>query len=194
MKAYGENYKKEYRDEHILKNGEVLVIRTPVEDDAEHLIEQMKTVDCETKFLAREPGEFSFTVEQEKKFIKNSLTDDNMLFLLSEVNGCIVGNCSVGRISTQKRFLHRATMGIALKKDYWQMGIGKKMMHACIKWCENNGIEQLELEVVTQNFRALSMYLGLGFEVFGTKKHAMKYSDGTYGDEYHMIYFLKDKL
>lgn len=194
MEEYKEDYKEGYKEKHLLKDGEVLIIRTAIEDDADDLIQQMKTVDCETKFLAREPGEFSFTVEQEKSFIKNSLTNENMLFLVSEVNGKIVGNCSVGRISSQKRFLHRANMGIALKKEFWHMGIGKKMMNACIKWCDQNDIEQLELDVVTENFRALSMYLSLGFKVFGTKKHAMKYLDGTYGDEYHMILFLKDNL
>ncbi len=191
---YKEECKEHYNERYPLKDGKVLIIRTPVENDAEDLIQQMKTVDCETKFLAREPGEFSFTVEQEKSFIKNSLSNENMLFLISEVNGKIVGNCSVGRISSQKRFLHRASMGIALKKDFWHMGIGKRMMNACIKWCKQNDIEQLELDVVTHNFRALSMYLSLGFQVFGTKKHAMKYSDGTYGDEYHMILFLEDNL
>ena len=69
-------------------------------------------------------------------------------------------------------------------------GIGKKMMHECIKWCEEKGVEQLELEVVTQNNRAVSMYENLGFQIYGTKKYALKYGDGTYADEYYMILFL----
>jgi ribosomal protein S18 acetylase RimI-like enzyme len=63
-------------------------------------------------------------------------------------------------------------------------------MRECIKWCKEKGVEQLELEVVTQNNRAVSMYQDLGFQIYGTKKHALKYSDETYADEYYMILFL----
>lgn len=81
-------------------------------------------------------------------------------------------------------------MGIAVIKDYWNKGIGRIMMQECIDWCKEKGVEQLELEVVTQNNRAVSMYKNLGFEIYGTMKHALKYSDETYADEYYMILFL----
>lgn len=150
----------------------------------------MKIVDSETKFLAREPGEFNFTLEQEREFIKNSINDENRLFLIGEIDGRIVANCSVGVVSNNKRQLHRAAMGIAVRKDYWSNGIGKKLMRECIKWCKEKGVEQLELEVVTQNDRAVSMYKNLGFKICGTKKPALKYADGTYADNYIMILFL----
>lgn len=63
-------------------------------------------------------------------------------------------------------------------------------MQECIKWCKEKDVEQLELGVVTQNNRAISMYENLGFEIYGTKKHALKYGDGTYADEYFMCLFL----
>lgn len=81
-------------------------------------------------------------------------------------------------------------MGLAVLKAYWGKGIGKIMMQECISWCKNNGIEQLELEVVTDNHAAISLYKSFGFEVCGTKKHALKYSDGTYADEFNMVLFL----
>ena len=181
-----ELYKKEYE----LKEGQKLIVRNPELGDEEGLINQMKIVDSETKFLAREPGEFNFTLEQEREFIKNSMNNENRLFLIGEIDGRIIANCSVGVISNSKRYLHRAAMGIAVRMDYWNKGIGKKLMHECIQWCEEKGIEQLELEVVTQNNRAVSMYQNLGFQIYGTKKHALKYGDGTYADEYYMILFL----
>lgn len=182
--------KELYRNEYELKNGQKLVVRNPELGDEQGLVNQMKIVDSETKFLAREPGEFNFTLEQEREFIKNSINDENHLFLIGETDGKIIANCSVGVISRNKRYLHRAAMGIAVCKDYWSKGIGKRMMQECIKWCDEKGVEQLELEVVTQNNRAVSMYENLGFQIYGTKKHALKYGDGTYGDEYYMILFL----
>lgn len=180
----------EYRKKHTLKDGTKFIMRTPNEEDAQGLINQLQTVDNETKFLAREPGEFNFTVEQEKNFIKNSQSNENGRFLVGEIDGEIVANCSVGIVMNNKRFLHRAAMGIAILKDYWGKGIGKRMMQECIEWCKEKGVEQLELDVVAKNARAISMYESLGFKVFGTKKNALKYSDGTYDDEYYMILFI----
>lgn len=182
------NFKKDY----ILKDAELLTIRTPELGDEQDLIDQMKLVDSETRFLTREEGEFGFTLEQEREFIKNCLEDENRLFLLAEIKGRIIGNCSVGVISNNKRYLHRATMGIAVCKEYWNKSIGGKLMQECINWCKEKGLEQLELEVVTQNTRAISMYNKFGFQVQGIKKHALKYGDGTYADEFHMILFLEN--
>lgn len=48
-----------YRKEHLLKDGQQLIIRTPELEDAEDLINLMKALDSETKFLAREADEYS---------------------------------------------------------------------------------------------------------------------------------------
>ncbi|MCT4687204.1 GNAT family N-acetyltransferase [Vallitalea sp.] len=178
-------------DENILKDGQKLVIRNAEENDAQGLIDLLQTVDSETRFLAREPGEFNFTLEQEREFIKSTMNADNNQLLVGEIDDIIVANCSVGIVSNNKRYLHRAAMGISVRKKYWNKGIGRIMMNECIKWCKEKGVEQLELEVVTQNSRAISMYKNFGFENHGTKKNALKYSDGTYADEYYMILFLE---
>lgn len=179
--------------EYQLKDKVQLVVRMPEARDAQGLLDYMKDVDCETKFLAREPGELSFTVEQEEAFIINVIGDANQQMLVALIDGQIVGNCSVGRVMNKRRYLHRAALGICVRQAFWGMGIGKILMQESIKWCKNKGIEQLELEVVTHNERALKMYQKLGFEIQGTKKHALKYSDGTYADEYFMILFMDDK-
>ena len=49
------------------------------------------------------------------------------------------------------------------------------------------GFEQIELEVVEGNERALHLYKKLGFEVYGTFPKNMKYKDGTYADAYWMM-------
>lgn len=56
------NSNNHYRKEYLLKDGQQLIMRTPDLEDAEALVDLMKTLDSETKFLAREPDEFSFTV------------------------------------------------------------------------------------------------------------------------------------
>jgi len=181
-----------YSNGYLLRDGQQLIVRNPKVGDEQGLVDHMKTVDCETKYLAREPGEFNFTLDQERDFIKNTITNNNIFFLVGEIGENIIANCSVGIVMNNNRFQHRASMGIAVRKEYWSLGVGKRLMKECIKWCKENGVEQLELEVVTQNNRAISMYKSFGFQVHGTKKHAMKYEDGSYADEYFMILFLDD--
>lgn len=183
---------KPYKNEYTLKNGKKLIVRTPNIEDAEKLISLMKVLDSETRFLAREPGEFQFTIEQEQQFLENLLKNDRGIFLIAEIEEELIGTCSVAGIMNQKRFLHRAGMGIAIKKDYWSMGVGRKLMTESIAWCKANGIEQLELDVVANNERAIAMYRDFGFEIQGTKKNALKYSDGTYADEHFMCCFVRE--
>ena len=60
-------------------------------------------------------------------------------------------------------------------------------MEECIKWCKEHDIEQVELDVVKDNERALQMYQGFGFEIVGILPNALRYLDGTYADEYMMV-------
>lgn len=179
-----------FNQNYELKNGETLTLRTPEVSDAEALVEQVKLVDRETRFLAREPDEFTFTVEQEVEFIEGCLSNKYKQFLVAVIDGEIIGNCAVESLHGNRRMSHRAVMGIALVKEHWGKGIGKKMMQETINWCKKMNLEQLELEVVTDNARGVALYESLGFEICGTKKNAMKYSDGTYADEYQMTLFL----
>lgn len=171
-----------------LKNGKSVLIRKPCIDDAEQIIDVMKTVDEETKFLARNPGEFKATVEQEKNIIESVINDDfGRMWFVPEYDGKIIGQCSVGVVRNNERYLHRASVAFVLLKEYWGLGIGGKMMQECIKWCEAHNIEQIELDVLKDNERAIAMYRGFGFEIVGTMPNALKYADDTYGDEYLMV-------
>lgn len=180
-----------YKHEYKLKNGQTITLRPACIGDEKGLLHLLSIVDGETKFLAREPGELNFTLEQEREFIESIQNDQNSTMLVVEMDGNIIGNCSVGVVMKQLRYLHRASMGLCVMKDYWHQGIGKILVKACIDWCNSRGIEQLELDVVTTNKQALSMYKRFGFQICGTKKHALKYADGTYADEYSMILFIE---
>ena len=49
--------------------GHELLIRNAEEDDAQMLLEYLKTTAGETRFLLKEPEEIQFTLEGEKGFI-----------------------------------------------------------------------------------------------------------------------------
>lgn len=172
--------------EFLLKNGSKVVLRSPVIEDAEAIIAVIKKADTESKFLAREPGEFKATLEREQEIIRAVLEDSDRAWFIAEYNGQVIGQCSVGLINSYQRYRHRAGVAFVLLKDYWQLGIGGKMMLECIEWAHTKNIEKMELEVVCDNSRALKMYESFGFKIAGTNHHALKYGDGSYADEYIM--------
>ncbi|WP_105616751.1 GNAT family N-acetyltransferase [Vallitalea okinawensis] len=180
-----------YYKKYQLRNKNDLILRKPVASDAEALIDLMKKVDTESRFLAREPGEFDVSIEDEKKMITGRLSDSDSVWYVAEYNGAIVGQCSVGLVNKYKRYRHRAGVAFVVLKEYWNLGIGGKMMLECINWCKKNNVEQLELDVVVDNERAKAMYESFGFEVTGKIKNSLKYADNTYADEYSMMLMLE---
>lgn len=165
--------------------GKEVILRTVEVKDAEALIQVLNKIDGETTFLLREPGEFNLTLEEEKSFLENQINSEVNIMILAEVEGIIVGMCGING-NKKSRLRHCATLGITIISEYWGMGIGRKLMETGIKWAKENGITRVELKVDTTNYRALSLYLKLGFEVEGTLKNDKRLSDGSYRNAYTM--------
>ena len=161
-------------------------IRCATHDDAQMLIDYLRDTCGETRFLVKEPEEITMTLEQEYQFIDRNNESENNLLLLGFIDGEYVGNCSIMGNGTL-RFKHRATIGIAFKQKYTNLGIGKIMLGKVIETAKEMGLEQLELEVVANNARAIHVYESLGFKITGTLPDNMKYKDGTYADCYFMV-------
>ena len=166
-------------------------IRNSEPDDAEQMIAHIHEVDSESLFLSREPGEFSMSLEEERKFLEDAKNSEFDLFLVAEIHGEIIASC-VSRINPRKRYRHKAELAIAVQKAYWSMGIGRKLMNAAISWAKEQGLAKLELSVDTENQRALSLYASLGFEIEGTIRKERRMADGTFRDGYRMGLMLAD--
>ena len=173
--------------EYELKNGKSVVVRKPVAEDAEEIINVISAADTETYFLARNPGEFYTTVEQEQTLINNMLNNANEEWFVAEYDGKVVGHCSVGLVRNTQRCRHRAEVTFVLLKDYCGIGIGGKLMQECILWCKAKGVTQIELTVAVGNKRAINMYENFGFKTTGRFPNALRYPDGTFADEQLMV-------
>ena len=170
-------------------NGRKLVLRNAKEDEAEMLLKYLKQVYAETPFLIQEPDEITFTIDDEKKYIKENNDSDSDLLLIGTLDGKHVGNCSLMG-NHARRLKHRISLGIVLYLEYTGLGIGRIMIEEVCKIAKENGIEQVELEVAANNRNAISLYEKLGFENVGTLPNNMKYSDGTYTDVHFMVKYL----
>ena len=167
-------------------NGREVLFRSPEEADARMLLDYLKTVCGETRYLVKEPEEVAFTLEQEKEFINRNNQSDSDLILLGFLNGQHVGNCSLMGMPGS-RYRHRVSLGIALYQKYTGLGIGRAMIEKILTTAKEKGFEQVELEVMADNEKAIALYKSFGFQIYGTLPDNMKYKDGTYGDAYWMM-------
>lgn len=169
------------------KDGRKVVLRSANVSDAPALLHYLKTTASETKFLMREPEEIKITIDQQEAFIKSKQEAERELMLIAELDGEHVGNCSVSSYGSYQRYSHRCSVAIALYQEFCGLGIARQMMETVLEVGKEFGYEQAELEVVTTNEKALRLYESLGFEVYGTQSHSMRYKDGTYADAYLMM-------
>ena len=170
-------------------NGRKLVLRNAEEDEAEMLLKYLKQVYAETPFLIQEPDEITFTIDDEKKYIKENNDSNSDLLLIGMLDGKHVGNCSLMG-NYVRRLKHRTSLGIVLYLEYTGLGIGRIMIEEACKIAKENGIEQVELEVAANNRNAISLYEKLGFGKVGILPNNMKYADGTYTDVHFMVKYL----
>lgn len=174
-----------------LKNGITALLKTPEIQDAEQLLSCIKTSSGETDFLSRYPEDWEgFTVEDEEKWISDNRNSNNNLIIACYIDGKVVGSCDVTFFSDTKTS-HRAGLGIAITKKYWNMGIGSAMFSELIKIAkEHKGTEIVELEFLQGNERGRALYEKFGFKVVAVKPKICKLKDGTYQDLFYMQKYL----
>lgn len=179
MKYAAQSFRDRTGHEVILRNAEL--------SDAADLIRYLKVTSAETPYLIREPEEVSLSEEQERKIIQRKIDAERELMLVAIAEGKLAGTCSLMSTGLFLRYRHRCELAIALYQEYCERGIGERMLQAVLDSAEKAGYEQAELEVVSENQRAIALYEKLGFRTYGTFPDRMKYQDGTYADTVWMM-------
>ena len=164
------------------KLGRTIILRNAEVSDADALIKYLKITTDETPYLIREPDEVCLTREQEEDIIKRYIDAERELMLIAAIDGKHIGNCSLMSAGSYKRYSHRCEIAIALYQQFCGNGIGKIMLQTILDIAKRVGYEQAELEVISDNKRAIALYEMLGFEKYGRFPGNMKYADGKYAD------------
>lgn len=171
----------------ILKNGKTCILRNAQPEDAKQLVEYLKITAAETDYLLKYPEEVKLSVEQEKEFLESFAESQRNLMIIAEVDGEVAGNCSFSEVGGKRKIRHRCSIGIAIYKKFWGLGIGRKLMLLLLEKAKECGYEQAELEVVSRNGRAISLYEKIGFIRVGEMPNAMKHKDGSYDSNIIMV-------
>ena len=131
------------------------------EQDAGALLEYLKIVGGETENLSFGAEGVSLDLEAEQAHLRmQSESTDNVQYL-AKVKDEIIGTASLNR--KHKRMSHRGVFGISLKKAWWGCGAASALMESVLVFAKENGFQQLNLEVRSDNFRAIHLYKKYGF-------------------------------
>ena len=151
----------------LLAGGQELLVRNGVASDARALRETTQRTHAQTDYLLSYPDEQRADDEQEARLLAETERSNNEVELVAVVDGQIVGSAGVTVVGGRRKVAHRARFGISILKEYWGMGIGRVLMDACIDCARRACYAQLELEVVADNERALSLYRRTGSRSMG---------------------------
>ena len=174
--------------EFTLKDGRTAVLRSVCDDDIQGMLDYLYVSSGETDFILRYPEECTkYTPEGEKELFDRMNASENEAMLTCVVDGKIAGNCQISW-SKMIKLKHRASVAIALIKEFWNQGIGTKMFEQLIRIAESNpDIIQMELDFIEGNSRARALYEKMGFRITGVKPDAIRLKDGTLLNEYSMV-------
>ena len=134
-----------------LRDGSQALFRQPAPQDAAGMVQYMKTCYAQTPYLLHSPEDFQMTAEREAAFLEKVLQSEYDLMIVCEIDGEIAGNCQLS-FHNKPKTRHRA---------------------------KERDVEQLELEVMEGNDRAIRLYEKFGFERFGVRPNAIHLKDGT---------------
>ena len=175
-----------YAETVLLQGGVELLVRNAVASDARALRDIMQRTHAETDYLLSYPDEQSADDEQEARSLVETERSGNEVELVAILDGRIVGSAGITAVGGRRKVVHRARFGISVLKDYWGMGIGRVFMESCIDCARRAGYTQLELEVVADNERALSLYRRAGFEEYGRNPRGYRSTTAGYQELVHM--------
>ena len=163
-----------------LRDGRSCTLRHGVAADGEAVLRSFIQLRMQTDFLLAYADEIRFTAEQEAQLLQAKADSPDEVLLIAEVDGAIAGTAGVDALGRRDKVRHRATFGISLDQAYWGLGIGTALTDACIECARQAGYEQLELEVVEDNVRAVSLYRRAGFVEYGRNPLGLRPRTGGY--------------
>lgn len=173
-----------------LKNGKEALLRNGEFADGEAVFVNFNETHAETDYLLSYPDENSFDAQQEAEFLKEKTESPNEIEIVAVVDGVVAGTAGIEAVGAKYKLKHRAELGIAILKEYWGLGIGKALMEACIECAKDAGYTQLELNVVAENERAVSLYEKMGFVEYGRNPRGFNSRVSGYQEVVYMLLVL----
>jgi RimJ/RimL family protein N-acetyltransferase len=106
-------------------------------------------------------------------FIRRIEKAERSVALLALSSDLVVGMLDFHGFS-QPQQTHAGTFGMSVAKEARGRGVGKELLRSLFAWAANNYIRRVELEVFSNNERAIRLYEWAGFVLEGRKVHSVE--------------------
>lgn len=141
---------------------EQFILEQAKPEDAALLLDYMKAIGGETDNLSFGAEDIHIDVEGKAEQLAAQQQSKNNVLFVAKAAGMIIGDASLERLP--RRMNHRGEFGIAVRKVWWGCGVASALMREILKFAEANEFEQLNLEVRSDNIRAIRLYEKFGFQ------------------------------
>ena len=158
--------------------GERVKLRAPTRDDTKILNEYWNDIDVAT--LGSRGAPIAISVEQAQKLFDDMASRDNHARFVIEVDGEVVGDCSLHHIHKHNR---TCEIGIAIGKPHWNKGYGQDAVRTLVDYAFKHHImHRVGLECLADDERAVTCYRKVGF----VEEGRLRQRDWVNGD-YHDV-------
>jgi len=110
--------------------------------------------------------EKTFSMPWSENDFRDMIKQDNMTYMLAEVDGKIIGGAGLRNILGDAEITN-----VAVLEEYRKNGIGYKILKALIEKSKEMGCLAYTLEVRASNVAAIRLYEKLGFVSEGVRKN-----------------------
>lgn len=152
-----------------------ITIGKAVPADAAALVEYLKQVGGETDNLTFGVEGLPITAEEEAAYIAQLENSQDRIMLVAKEQGKIIGNANLNRLP--RRLNHRGDLGLSVIREYWNRGVGSQLLKGILNFARENDFHIVELQVRSDNSRAIHLYEKYGFQKLCTYPDFLKVGD-----------------
>ena len=171
-------------------NMENIVYREAGIEDAEEMISYLNIVGKESDNLMHGSKGFNVPVEAVKRRIQASHDADNSVIMIAQAGEKIIARAELDGYPGE-RLHHNARFSISVRKDYWNMKIGTRLITEIIERARKMNLRNIELEVVVDNKTAIALYHKMDFSDVGVYRNYW-FANNVYSDAIVMQKCLND--
>lgn len=130
--------------------------------DAAAMLAYLRQVGGETNNLTFGAEGLPVSVEEEAAHIARLQNSPDGILLVAKAQGRIIGDASLARLP--RRMRHRGDFGIAVIREYWNRGVGGKLLDGIIRFAREHDFDCIDLQVRCDNPGAIHLYEKFGFQ------------------------------
>jgi RimJ/RimL family protein N-acetyltransferase len=147
-------------------------VRAAISEDADTLARIIAAVAEEGLIATEPPVDIQMRAGRFQQVIEGKGLDATWVL---ESDGEIVGNAGLKESQTPGVL----SLGMAILPAARGMGGGRALLEAALEYARSTGAHKVELEVWTDNARAIGLYASTGFEVEGLRRDHYRRRDGS---------------